>query len=196
VPNAIPGMFQALKMRLNNCIAAEILVPTKNERVKIISKKLNGKMMLSDDILSYLAEISTTSIRELEGLYNRLVAASVFCNADLDINSVKMILNDYIKDTRRITADIIIERVCEYFEITTQEIRSSSRKKNIAYPRCIAMYLIRTITENSEQIIGNTLGRDHSTVCITCKNVAENLKTNKILENDINSIKAIITGQK
>ena len=195
-PNAIPSMLETLKMRLNNCITAEILVPTKSERVKIITKKLHDQVALSDDILAYLAGIPTTSIRELEGLYNRLVAASLFCNTDLDINSVKVILNDYIRDTRRITADIIIERVCEYFGISTQDIRSSSRKKNISYPRSIAMYLARTITENSEQSIGYILKRDHSTVCVTCKNVAENMKTEKTLENDINSIKAIITGQK
>ncbi|MDR0305127.1 MAG: chromosomal replication initiator protein DnaA [Chitinispirillales bacterium] len=195
-PSGISGIYESLKMRLNNCVTAEILVPTKSEKVKIISKKLHGEIALSDDVLSYLAEISTTSVRELEGLYNRLIAASVFCNADLDINSVKVILSNYIKDSRRITADIIIDRVCEYFGITAQEIRSSSRKKEISYPRSIAMYLVRTITENSEQAIGNILGRDHSTVCITCKNITENLKTNKKLESDINSITAIITRQK
>jgi chromosomal replication initiator protein len=183
-------------MRLNNCVATQILTPTKNERVKIIKKKLHGEAILSDEVLSYLAQISTSSVRELEGLYNRLAAASVFCNADLDINSAKVILNDYIRDTRRITADIIIDRTCEYFAITVHEIRSSSRKKEISYPRSIAMFLIRTMTGNSEQAIGNILGRDHSTVCITYKNITENLKTDKKLENDISSITEIITGQK
>jgi chromosomal replication initiator protein len=148
------------------------------------------------DVLSYIAEISAANIRELEGLYNRVVAASVFCNTDLDINSVKEILNDYMKDTRRITAEIIVDRVCQYFEITMLEIRSSSRKREVSYQRSIAMYLIRTITGSSEHVVGSILGRDHSTVCITCKKIAENLKTDKKLETDINSITAIITGQK
>ena len=195
-PNDIPDMFEGLKMRLNNGVAAEIIAPSQKDRIEIIKKKLCGEVQLSMDALSYIAEISAANIRELEGLYNRVVAASVFCNADLDIDSVRAILSDYMKDTRRITAEIIVDRVCQYFEITARDIRSSSRKREVAYPRSIAMYLMRAVTGNSEQVVGSILGRDHSTVCITCKNIAENLKTDKKLEADINFITAIITGQK
>ena len=196
-PADIPDMIDALKMRLNNSIAVEILAPSKKNRMKIIKKKFcGGEIHLSDDVLSYLADIPTTNIRELEGLYNRLLAASVFCNADLDLNSVKIILSEYIKDSRRITADIILDRVCTFFAISTQEIRSASRVKNLAYARSVAMYLIRTITGNSEQTIGNILGRDHSTVCITCKKVAESLKSDSQLQKDIETLSEIITGQR
>jgi chromosomal replication initiator protein len=195
-PTDIPDMIDALKMRLSNSVAVEILTPSKKNRIQIIKKKLcGGQLKLSEDVLAYLADIPTTNIRELEGLYNRLLAASIFCNADLDINSVKLILNDYIKDTRRITADIILDRVCSYFGIAIPEIRSSSRAQNIAYPRSLAMYLIRTITGSSEQAIGNILGRDHSTVCITCKKIAANIKTDKKVQNDIDLLMKIITGQ-
>ena len=196
-PADIPDMIEALKMRLNNSVAVEILAPSKKNRIKIIKKKLcGGDIHLSEDVLTYLADIPTTNIRELEGLYNRLLAASVFCNADLDLNSVKMILSEYIKDTRRITPDIILDRVCAFFAISTQEIRSSSRVKDLAYARAIAMYLMRTITGNSEQVIGNILGRDHSTVCITCKKVAENIKTDLKLQKDTKTLTEIITGQR
>ena len=196
-PADIPDMIESLKMRLSNSVAVEILAPSKKNRIQIIKKKLcGGDIHLSDDVLIYLADIPTTNIRELEGLYNRLLAASVFCNADLDLNSVKEILNNYIKDTRRITPDIILDRVCTYFAISTQEIRSSSRVKNIAYARAVAMYLIRTITGNSEQVIGNILGRDHSTVCITCKKVGKNLEDDEKLQKDLGLLTEIITGQR
>ena len=195
-PDDIPDMLDSLKMRLNNSIAVEIQPPSKKNRLEIIKKKLcDGQIELSEDVLTYIADIPTTNIRELEGLYNRLLAASIFCNADLDIDSVKLILNDYVKHSGRITADIILDRVCSFFGIECQEIRSSSRTKTLAYPRSLAMYLIRSITGNSEQTIGNILGRDHSTVCITCKKIAENIKYDKKLQKDIDLLMEIITGQ-
>ncbi|MCL2845930.1 MAG: DnaA/Hda family protein [Chitinivibrionia bacterium] len=195
-PTDIPDMIDVLKMRLSNSVAVEILTPSKKNRMQIIKKKFyNRELKLSEDVLAYLADIPTTNIRELEGLYNRLLASSVFCNADLGIDSVKMILNDYIKDTRRITADIILDRVCSYFGIAIQEIRSSSRVQDVAYSRSVAMHLIRTITKNSEQAIGNLLGRDHSTVCITCKKIAQSLNTDEKLQKDIDLLTKIITGQ-
>jgi len=197
-PADIPNMFEALKMRLNNGIAVEILAPSKKNRIQIIKKKYrNGEIHLNEEVLSYLADIPTTNIRELEGLYNRLLAASVvFKKNELELNWVKKILNAYIKDTRRITPDIILDRVCSYYAISAQDIRSSSRVKNIAYARKIAIYLIRTITGNSEQVIGNILSRDHSTICITCKKVSEEIKFDKQIEKDIETLSGIITGQK
>jgi chromosomal replication initiator protein len=196
-PDDIPDMIDSLKMRLNNSVAVQILVPTKKNRADIIKKKLcGGEIQLSEDVVAYMADIPSTNIRELEGLYNRLVAASIFCNADLDIDSVKLILNDYIKDTGRITSDIILDRVCSFFGIASQEIRSSSRVQNIAYARKIAMYLIRTIKGSSEQTIGNILGRDHSTVCITCKKIAEDIKIDPKLAKDVDMLVEIIKGQK
>lgn len=196
-PADIPNMFEALKMRLNNGIAVEILAPSKKNRIQIIKKKYrNGEIHLNDEVLSYLADIPTTNIRELEGLYNRLLAASVVFNkTELELNWVKKILNAYIKDTRRITPDIILDRVCSYYAISAQDIRSSSRVKNIAYARKIAIYLIRKITGNSEQVIGNILSRDHSTICITCKKVTEEIKCDKQIEKDIETLTGIITGQ-
>lgn len=196
-PAEIADMLDALKMRLNNCVAVEILAPSKKNRIQIIKKKLCGsEIHLTEDVLAYLADIPTTNIRELEGLYNRLLAASVFCNADLELNSVKKILNDYIKDNRRITPDIILDRVCAFYAISAQEIRSSSRVRDIAYARSIAMYLIRTITGHSEQVIGTILGRDHSTVSITCKKITKNLQSDEKIKTDIETLKEIISGKK
>jgi chromosomal replication initiator protein len=195
-PDDIPDMLDSLKKRLNNSVAVEIEPPSKKNRIEIIEKKLSdGKIQLTEDVLAYVADIPTTNIRELEGLCNRILAASIFINADLDINSVKIILSDYVKHSGRITSDIILDRICSFFGIGSQEIRSSSRTKNLAYPRSVAMYLIRTITGSSEQTIGNILGRDHSTVSITCKKIEENIKTDKKLQKDVESLMEIITGQ-
>ena len=129
-------------------------------------------MYVPDDVILYIATRVKSNIRELEGSLLRITAFSAFTGTPLTVDSVEKILKDIIVDSAqtRITIENIQKVVAEEFNIDLRDMKSKRRTDAIAFPRQIAMYLARTMTDEfSTNDIGEAFGgRDHTTVMHAC----------------------------
>lgn len=127
----------------------------------------------------YIATKIKSNIRELEGALIRIVAFSSLTNKEISIDLASEALKDIIssKQTRQVTIDIIQEVVANYYNLKIEDLKSARRTRNIAFPRQIAMYLSRKLTDMSLPKIGEEFGgRDHTTVIHAYEKISNNLK--------------------
>ncbi len=197
-PKDIETLEARLRTRFEWGLIADISAPDYETRMAILQKKIEldhlEKYNISMDVLDYIATNITSNIRELEGALNKLIALYKLNNSEIsiDIPMASEALKDIIstENKREITPDLILEIVADHFNITVADLKSNKRNAEIAIPRQIAMYLIRSMTETSLKAIGVILGgKDHSTVKYGCEKIADEIKTDEQLANTINILK-------
>ena len=176
----------------------DIQSPDYETRVAILRKKeeLDG-FNIDNEVIQYIAANIRSNIRELEGSLNRIVAMSRLNNREINLEMAQEILKDMInpEDTPALTPDFIIQMVADHYGISEADLKGQKRNKEIAYPRQIAMYLCREMTDTSLQQIGSVLGnRDHSTVIHGLDKVSTDLKRNPELETQISALKKKINA--
>jgi len=187
-PKEIPDLEKRLVSRFEWGLVVDLQPPDFETRVAILKKKCETKnILLSDDVIFYLAENISDNIRLLEGALNRLVAISSLFDKKLSLDVAKEYLKEIIGNQRKmITIEKIQEVVADYFKISVHDLKSQRRIKNLVIPRQIAMYLARELTQNSLTVIAEEFGgKDHTTVIHACR------KIKQCMENDQN-IKAIV----
>ena len=181
-----PKDFETLEERLRSRfewgLIVDISPPNYETRMAILHKKgeLEG-YNIDNEILEYIATNVKSNIRELEGSLTKLVAFSKLTRSDINIHFAEDVLKDIISPNahREITPELIIQTVAEHFNITVNDINSQKRNKEIAFPRQIAMYLCRTMTDVPYQTIGSYMGkRDHTTVSYGYEKISEELNKN------------------
>lgn len=191
-----PKDFETLEERLRSRfewgLIVDISPPNYETRMAILRKKeeLEG-YNVDNSILDYIATNVKSNIRELEGSLNKLVAYSKLTRSEINMEFAENVLKDIISPNahREITPDLIIQIVAEHFGITTADISSQKRSNEIAYPRQIAMYLCRSMTDVPYETIGNYMGkRDHSTIKYGVDKIAKDMKSNESLKNTIDII--------
>lgn len=180
-PEEIQRLEERIRSRFKWGMIADIKTPDYETRVAILQKKAQaGNIPIEIPVLSYIANNVSSNIRELEGALTRVYGFSLlYPERPIDIELAQEALKDYIgADVQRvITIPHIINIVCERYNIRLEDIRSKKKPKEIAYPRQIAMYLCRKMTEEPLSDIGAYFGgRDHTTVIHACKKIAEDLK--------------------
>ena len=139
----------------------------------------------------YIATKIKSNIRELEGALIRIVAFSSLTNKEISVDLASEALKDIIssKQTRQVTIDIIQEVVANYYNLKIEDLKSARRTRNIAFPRQIAMYLSRKLTDMSLPKIGEEFGgRDHTTVIHAYEKISNNLKKDESLQNAIKEL--------
>lgn len=199
-PKEIPTLEERLRSRFEWGLIADIQPPDYETRVAILSKKadLEG-IKINDDILEvieFIAEKIHSNIRELEGALIRIVAYASLTNKEINKNLAKEALKDVFSTQNKVvTAKLIKENVSKYFNIKILDLESSKRSRNLSYPRQIAMYICRELTDLSLPKIGEAFGnRDHTTVIHACEKITEELKgnsnLNEIVSNLIGDIKS------
>ena len=153
----------------------------------------NFGIEIPEDVVSYIASNMGNDVRQLEGSITRLVAYSaIMGGSSISLDLAIEALRDFISKGISEENDIhrIQKVVAEYFQISVEEIRSKKRSANIAFPRQIAMYLCRNLTNESFQKIGTEFGgKDHSTVMHSIEKIENEIKVNKDLHNIIEKIK-------
>lgn len=167
VPREIPALEDRLRSRFECGLIADIQPPEFEHRLAILKKKAGGLgMTIHEDVLQFIATHIHSNVRELEGALTRLSAKSSFEGRSIDLDFTRDVLGDLIEMTAPgISVDRILKLVAELHQIRITDIRGKSRKKNIAYPRQIAMYLCRELTNLSLPEIGHRFGgKDHTTV--------------------------------
>ena len=133
-----------------------------------------------------------TDIRQLEGSLTRLIAYSTIMGSEIDLNLAMEALKDYINKgiSEKNNVNKIQKVVAEYFQISVEDLKSKKRSSNISFPRQIAMYLCRKLTDESYPKIGIEFGgKDHTTVIHSYEKIEKEIKINKDLEKTIDKLK-------
>ncbi len=191
-----PKNFETLEERLRSRfewgVLADISPPNYETRMAILHKKEELESYnVDNEILDYIATNVKSNIRELEGSLNKLVAYSKLTHREINLKFAEEVLKDIISPNahREVTPDLIIQVVADHFGITTADISSQRRSNEIAYPRQIAMYLCRFMTDVPYETIGSYMGkRDHSTVKYGVDKISKELKSDTSLANTIDVI--------
>ena len=162
-------------------------------RIAILRKKAEGeKIFVPDDVILFLASQIKTNIRKLEGSLIRIVAFSSLTGTPLTVDTAKEILIDIISREeiqKPITIEIIQKVVAGVYHIDTKEMRSKKRTDEVAFPRQIAMYLARSLTERSTVEIGEAFGgKDHTTVLHAWNKIKTMINTDPFFAANINKI--------
>ncbi len=191
-PKEIPLLEDRLKTRFEMGLSVDIHAPDYETRLAILRKKAEKeRYVINDDILVKIATKVKSNIRELEGVFNKLVAYTSFTNSELTDaiveNTIESIL---VKNTKVITSKLIMQVVCKFFNIKVQDMISTKRSNSVAFPRQIAMYLCREIANLSFPVIGKDFGgRDHSTVLHAYSKISKEYDTNPETKDLIEDIK-------
>jgi chromosomal replication initiator protein len=170
---------------------ADIQLPDIETKVAILNKKAEQeKIDLPLDVAFFIATNSEDSIRSLEGTLIRVGAYASLNNTPITIDMVKQIMSHVMKEkTREITIDMVIKEVCSHFAVTLSDIRSSKRIRSIMYPRQLAMYLARKMTDSSLVSIGEKFGgKDHATVLHSIRKIESELNVKKELKSTVEKI--------
>jgi len=193
-PDELQNFDERLKTRFVWSLIADITSPDIETRNAILLKKAEELgLELNDDlkeVINYIAEKVQFNVRELEGALTRVIALSKVDNKPINLSSAKgWLKNIYVgTDEKEITIDTIKKAVCEHFSITEEDLISSGRTRNLAYPRQIAMYLSRQFTKKSLPKIGEEFDRDHTTVMHAYSKIEADMKVNESLHNIVMQI--------
>ena len=195
-PNDLRNLEDRLKTRFCWGLTVSIFPPDLELRREILKKKIKSAEFpneIGEDVIQYMASNIGSNVRELEGAINRLGAYSTIMGGlpitlDLAIDALKGFISTGIGDNNEIHR---IQRiVAEYFQISIDDIKSKKRSSNISFPRQIAMYLCRNMTDESFPKIGLEFGgKDHSTVMHSVEKIENEIKVNKDLDNIIEKLK-------
>lgn len=190
-PKSIQDIEERLRSRMEAGATIDISEPEYETRLAILKAKVvERKMDISEDCLALIASVVQKNIRELEGALNTIQIQSKHQNKTLSFEEVKSILNKTIKPKSTITPTQIIKTVAEYFDIPEKSIFEKTRKTEIVKPRQIAMYLIREDLKGSYPYIGQKFGgMDHTTAIHAYEKIANDIKKNSGLEDEIKSIR-------
>ena len=190
-PKEIQALEERLVSRFEWGLVTDVQPPDFETRMAILKKKSERETItLPDDVYYFLAEKIKSNIRELEGALIRIVAYAKLIGKEISVDMVKDVLKDMIKEgEKKITIDIIQKKVCEYFDMKLSDMKVKKRSRGIAYPRQIAMYLARQLTDYSLPEIGEYFGgRDHTTVMHAYDKIMTDLKVKKGLNELIDRV--------
>ena len=195
-PNDLKILEDRLRTRFNWGLTVSIYPPEFDLRVNILKRKIASQNLIvtiNEEVIEYIAVNVDNDVRQLEGALTRICAYSTIFNID---NVTKQIaeeaLKDHISKSANYKNDIqrIQRIVADYYKISVDEIKSKKRTAIIAYPRQIAMYMCRTLTDESYPKIGVEFGgRDHSTVIHAVDKITSELKSNEELQRILEKLK-------
>jgi chromosomal replication initiator protein len=194
-PKNIPTLQERLVSRFEWGLITDIQPPDFETRVAILKKKCEiANLSLPEEIIFFLAEKFTSSIRELEGALTKIIA---FLNLNkeikqsLNLEDVKEILKDVLPVGEKIiTGELIQKVICEHYHISEEAIKAKKRTKELSLPRQVAMYLTRELTNLSLPEIGNLFGgREHATVVHAYNSISKKMKEDKKLLYTISTLK-------
>ena len=198
-PKDIKLLEDRLKSRFEWGLLADISCPDYETRLAILRKKAQDENIIIDDsILSDIATKIDSNIRELEGVFNKIVARASLTHSPITIELAENIINEFKYESEKVIShDFIKETVAKYFSIDKDDLAGSKRSNDIAFPRQIAMYLCREVAGMSFPQIGLEFGnRDHSTVMHGYNKIAKEMKEKNSTKLIVESVKNIITSEK
>jgi chromosomal replication initiator protein len=191
-PKEIPTLEDRLVSRFEWGLITDIQQPDYETRLAILRKKVEREnIMIPDDVLALIADSVKSNIRELEGsLVKLLVHASVY-KKDVTVEMAHDVLKDFVKSTPRKTSISLIQKiVSQHYRVPVESMRSKVRTARIAFPRQVAIYLAREMTQASLAQSGQRFGgRDHTTVIHACQKISDMIERDVALRSTINQLR-------
>jgi chromosomal replication initiator protein len=196
-PRDIATLEERLRSRFEWGLISDIQPPDLETRIAILRKKVKNDGIQVDDeeVLTFVASRVSTNIRELEGALTRVVAFSSLTGRRMDVELAQDVLKDVFPQGEAATVSIekIQELVCERFGVHLDELTGDRRSQNIVYPRQVAMYLSRELTDSSLPKIGKQFGgRDHTTVIHATSKIARLIREDRSVYNLVQELTARI----
>lgn len=191
-PRDLYGLTERLISRFKWGLTADLQIPDFETRIAIIQRKMQSDgMYVPDDVVEYIAYNVDTNVRELEGILVSLIAHASLNEKTMDLELTKHILKNIVQNTEpELNVDQIQKTTSKQFNITLEDLKSKTRKKEVVTARQVAMYLSKEYTKHSLKVIGYHFGgRDHATVIHAVKCVQEMMENNSQIAEDIRSIK-------
>ena len=194
-PIMLQGMEDRLLTRFKWGLVAELERPNVELRKNILRNKIHRDgLKFPEEVIDYIAENVNESVRDLEGIVISIMARSTILNKEIDIDLAQHIVHKAVRcETKAITIEDIIEKVCKHFEIEPIAIHTKSRKREVVQVRQIAMYLTKKHTDSSSSKIGQLIGnKDHATVLHACKIVKDQVEVDKAFRAELEEIEATL----
>lgn len=194
-PVMLQGLEDRMLTRFKWGMTAEMEKPDVTLRRDILKSKIKRDgLAIPDDVVEYISRNVNSSVREIEGIVNSIMAYSVVDNCDIDLELTQRIVSRAVNlEKRRITFDDILEAVCKRYDIRQRDLVAKGRKQTIAQARHLAMYLCHKYTDMSSTHIGRRFcGRDHSTVVYACKQISRRLSVDKVFRQDVEDLEATL----
>ena len=190
-PVDLAGVKDRLLTRFSCGLIAELEKPNVQLCVDILNSKCRRDgLKIPAEVIQFVAQTANGSVRDLEGVLNSLMAYSIVYNSNIDMHLAERVIKRAVKvDNHPLTIDDILEKVCQHFGVTQQQVVSKSRKRDYVQVRQVSMYLAQKYTKMPASRIGQLIGgRDHSTVIHSCSAIEQRLKLDKAFVEELNSI--------
>jgi len=167
-PKEIPGLQERLRSRFEWGLMADIQPPDLETKMAILDKKAEAeRIVLPDDVRSFMASKTKSNVRELEGALIKLIAYSSLTGTSINLQMAQQVLKHLVHvQDRRITMDSIQKAVAERFQIKQSQLKEKSNTRKVVYPRQVAMYLAKELTNASLPEIGRAFGGKHHTTVL------------------------------
>ena len=186
-PHEIKTLEERLRSRFEWGLICDIAPPDYETRIAILRQKAQDEHIdIDDNVLSFIAEKVTTNIRELEGIFNRVVAFKGLVQEDITIETVMKVLKDYSNDGKSIlTPEFIVEHCARFYNISPEKIYSTSQKKDVSFARQVSFYLCKEVLDISLQKIGQVFGRDHTTVLYGIGKIEKDMQSDSTFKDTV-----------
>lgn len=201
-PKAIPSLQDRLRSRFEWGLLADIQPPEYEHRLAILRSKAESlRFAVPPEVTEYVARPECSSVRELEGALNRVIAFATLHDAALSVELAMRALENIYGNmlpkptvTRTmLTANAVLQGVCQYYRIDLERMQSKHRDRDTVWPRQVAMYLMREETDASLLQIGTALGgRDHSTIMHGCDRVRSEMVHNERARREVSEVLALL----
>jgi chromosomal replication initiator protein len=190
-PKEISAIEERLRSRFEWGLIADIQPPDLETKIAILQKKAESeRVRLADDVAEYIARSIKSNVRELEGALIRLIAFASLTGAEVNLATAQQVLKNIIEiQEKKVTIEQIQKRVGEHFGLRAQDLKVRSNSKVIAFPRQVAMFLVKQLTSASLPEIGRQFGGKHHTTVLHSIHKIENLRrVDKDLNKTINRL--------
>jgi chromosomal replication initiator protein len=188
----IKDITERLQNRFTRGLTVDLQPPQMETAVAILKKKAEKTgIRVPDDVVNLICQKITTNVRDLEAALTRIIAYAELVNKEVTVDVAQRQLKDFFSSPlqNNITVDVIQRTVADYFNLSPNELKGKKRTRQVAFPRQIAMYIARDITEASMTDIGLEFGgRDHTTVMHACQRVESRMRTDPTLEDVLQTL--------
>lgn len=191
-PRDLKGLQDRLLSRFKWGLTADLQMPDFETRMAIVMRKMQSDgIYMPDDVVEYLAYSVDTNVRELEGVLISLIAHATLNKTDINLELAKQTLKNIVHDIEsEVGIDYIQKSVGEYFQISVENLKAKTRKKEIVIARQVSMYLCKEYTNHSLKSIGYHFGgRDHSTVIHAVQSVSDMMDVDSKFNHSIEELK-------
>lgn len=192
-PSELQGLQDRLLSRFKWGLTADLQQPDFETRIAIIQRKLQAEgIYIEYSVIEYIAHSVNTNVRELEGVIISLMAQASLVRRDIDLDLAKIVMKNIVTaEDREVNIDTIQEIVSDYYDVSIADLKGKSRKKELVYPRQVAMYFAKELTDLSLKSIGYHFGgRDHSTVIHAIQTISDLMEQDGSVKEAVQKIRS------